>query len=137
LKKALMNKQHQPGYMLLFIGMDWTNGLSPEQVQQVAGEWMAWFRRLVEEGKATAGHPLALEGKVVGKNRSVTDGPYAEAKEAVGGYFLLDVPTFDDAVAIAQQCPGLPYGARVEVRPVLTLCPLSGVPVEKEIAVAK
>jgi hypothetical protein len=130
-----MDTQHQPGYMLLFIGQDWTNGLSPEHAQKIAGDWMAWFRRLVEEGKATAGHPLALEGKVVsGKNRTVTDGPFAEAKEAVGGYFLLDVATFDEAVAIAQQCPGLPYGARVEVRPVLTQCPLSGVKVEEEAA---
>jgi hypothetical protein len=115
----------QSGYMLLFVGMDWQKGLSPEQTQKVSEEWMAWFKRLTEEGKAVAGHPLGVEGKSVsGKNRIVTDGPFAETKEAIGGYFMLDVGTIEEAVAIAQQCPGLPYGAKVEVRPVLSNCPL-------------
>jgi hypothetical protein len=55
----------------------------------------------------------------------VSDGPFAESKEAIGGYFLLDVPTMEEAVAIAQECPGLPYGARVEVRPVAAECPVA------------
>jgi hypothetical protein len=122
-----MNTQNknQTGYMLLFVGMDWHKGLSPEQTQKVSEDWMTWFKRLNEQGKAVAGHPLGYEGKSVsGKNRTVTDGPFAEAKEAIGGYFMLDVATMDEAVAIAQQCPGLPYGAKVEVRPVLSECPL-------------
>jgi hypothetical protein len=87
---------------------------------------MAWFKKLTVEGKAVAGHPLGFEGKSVsGKNRTVTDGPFAESKEAVGGYFMLDVATMEEAVAIAQQCPGLPFGAKVEVRPVLSECPLA------------
>lgn len=111
--------------MLLFVGVDWHKGLSPEQTQKVSGEWMSWFKRLTEQGKAVAGHPLGFEGKSVsGKKRTVTDGPFAEAKEAIGGYFMLNVATMDEAVAIAQQCPGLPYGAKVEVRPVLSECPL-------------
>jgi hypothetical protein len=120
-----MNAQHQTGYMLLFVGMDWHKGLSPEQTQKVSEDWMAWFKRLNEQGTAVAGHPLGCEGKSVsGKNRTVTDGPFAETKEAIGGYFMLDVATMDEAVVIAQQCPGLPYGAKVEVRPVLSECPL-------------
>ncbi|MDD5139025.1 MAG: YciI family protein [Verrucomicrobiales bacterium] len=121
-----MSTQNQTGYMLLFVGMDWHKGLSPEQAQTVSEAWMAWFKRLNELGKAVAGHPLGGEGKSVsGKNRTVTDGPFAEAKEAIGGYFMLDVATMDEAVAIAQQCPGLPYGAKVEVRPVLSECPMA------------
>jgi hypothetical protein len=123
----------QSGYMLLFVGMDWQKGLSPEQTQKVSEEWMAWFKRLTEEGKAVAGHPLGVEGKSVsGKNRIVTDGPFAETKEAIGGYFMLDVGTIEEAVAIAQQCPGLPYGAKVEVRPVLSNCPLERVSKSEE-----
>ncbi|HTB85315.1 MAG TPA: YciI family protein [Candidatus Sulfotelmatobacter sp.] len=115
--------KNQHGFMLLFVGMDWHKGLSPEQMQKVADDWMAWFKRLTEQGKAVSGHPLAFEGKsVAGKNAQVTDGPFAEAKEAVGGYFMLDVATMDEAVAIARQCPGLPFGAKVEVRPVLAQC---------------
>ena len=123
-----MSEQGKNGYMLIFRGTDWHNGLSPEQMQQVAGQWMAWFKRLTDEGKAVAGNPLERTGKIVsGKNgRVVADGPFAESKEAIGGYFLLNVATEDEAVAIARQCPGLPYGAKVEVRPVMEQCPLSG-----------
>lgn len=124
-------------YMLIFRGTDWHNRLSPEEMQRVASDWMAWFKRLTEQGKAVAGNPLEREGKIVfGKNgRVVADGPFAESKEAIGGYFLLKVDSLDEAVAIAQECPGLPHGAKVEVRPVMDQCPLAGEALpEKELA---
>src|SRR5690348_4659328 len=120
-----MSTQNQNGYMLLSRGNDWINGLTPEEKQKVTDQWMSWFRRLTDEGKAVAGNPLEREGKIVsGKNKAVSDGPFAESKETIGGYFLLKVRTMDEAVAIAQQCPGLPHGIRVEVRPVASECPL-------------
>lgn len=123
--------------MLIFRGTDWYKGLSPEQMQQVADRWMAWFNGLKEEGKCVAGNPLEREGKIVsGKSRAVSDGPFAEAKETIGGYFLLKVTTLDEAVAIAQQCPGLPYGIRVEVRPVAGECPM-GVEARAEMQLAQ
>jgi hypothetical protein len=113
------------GFMLLFVGMDWHKGLSPEEMQNVSNQWMAWFQGLVKEGKCVAGHPLEREGKTVsGKNVRVVDGPFAESKEAIGGYFLLNVATMDEAVAIARQCPGLRHGAKVEVRQLRAECPL-------------
>jgi hypothetical protein len=120
-----MSDQSENGYLLLFRGTDWHKGLSPEQMQQVVGDWMKWFERLTREGKVAGGNPLENEGKVVtGKGgKFVADGPFAEAKEAIGGYFLLTVKTEDEAVAIAQQCPGLPHGAIVEVRPIAGICP--------------
>ena len=60
-----MNSQTQtkaPQYMLLFRGNDWQKGLSPEEMQKVAGQWMAWFERLMAQGKVTAGSPLEKEG---------------------------------------------------------------------------
>ena len=113
-------------YMLLFRGNDWHKGLSPEEMQKVAGQWMAWFNRLTDQGKALAGSPLENQGKIVsGHNgRIVADGPFAESKEAIGGYFLLQVKTLDEAVAIAKECPGLAYGIKVEVRPVAEQCPM-------------
>jgi hypothetical protein len=121
-----LQNQNQNGYMLLFRGNDWIKPLSPEEKQKVTDEWMAWFKRLTEQGKAVAGNPLEREGKVVsGKNRVVSDGPFAESKEAIGGYFLLDVPAMDEALAIAKECPGLPYGVKVEVRPVAAECPVA------------
>jgi hypothetical protein len=124
----IMSTETKNGYMLIFRGTDWHKGLSPEEMQQVSDRWMAWFKRLTEQGRAIAGNPLEPTGKMVsGKNgRVVADGPFAESKEAIGGYFLLKVNSLDEAVAIAQECPGLPYGAKVEVRPVMDQCPLSG-----------
>jgi len=117
-------------YMLIFRGNDWHKGLSPEEMQEISSQWMAWFKRLCEEGRAVAGNPLEPTGKIVsGANAKVVDGPFAESKEAIGGYFLLKVNSMDEAVAIAKQCPGLPYGAKVEVRPVMDQCPMSGQPV--------
>lgn len=122
-----MNTQTNDGYMLIFRGNEWHKGLSPEDMQKVSEQWMAWFKGLMEQGKAVAGNPLAPKGKIVsGKSGLlVADGPFAESKEAIGGYFLLKVDSMDEAVVIAQQCPGLPHGAKVEVRPVMAQCPLS------------
>jgi hypothetical protein len=115
----------QNGCLLVFRGTDWYQGLSPEQMQQVADQWMAWFNRLKNEGKAVAGNPLEPGGVVVsGKNGVVSDGPFAESKETIGGYFLLKVPTLEEAIAIARQCPCLPYGIRVEVRAIAPECPI-------------
>ena len=111
-------------YLLLFRGNVWDRGLSPAQLQKVVSDWMAWFERLKAEGKCTGGHPLETEGKVVsGRNgHIVADGPFAESKEAVGGYFYLQVADENEAIEIARDCPGLEYGAVVEVRPVADIC---------------
>src|SRR5437660_607903 len=73
--------QNQNGYMLLFRGTDLRKGLSPEELQKVTDNWMNWFKRLTEEGKAVAGNPLEREVKIVaGKDRVVSDGRFAESK---------------------------------------------------------
>jgi hypothetical protein len=111
-------------YMLLFRGNIWDKGLSPEQLQKVVSDWMAWFEGLKEQGKCTGAHPLEREGKLVSGNqrRNDADGPFAESKEAIGGYFYLQVADENEAIEIAKQCPGLEYGAVVEVRPVADVC---------------
>ncbi len=72
-------------------------------------------------------NPLYAEGKLVsGANgRIVVDGPFAESKEAIGGYFLVSVSGEEEAVAIAKQCPLLEHGSVVEVRPVAPECPIA------------
>ena len=119
-----MNTQAQNEYMLLFRGTHWDKDLSPEEVQKMVTQWYAWFERLTQEGKCKAGHPLEREGRIVSgrTGRTVADGPFAESKEAIGGYFLLAVDDLDEAVEIAKQCPGLDYGIDVEVRPVAEQC---------------
>jgi hypothetical protein len=112
-------------YMLLFRGTDWQNTLAPEQTEQARTDWYAWFERLMQEGKCTGGHPLLTEGKLISGKHGLTilDGPFAESKEAIGGYFYLQVADENEAIQIAQQCPGLEYGCVVEVRPVGERCP--------------
>ena len=111
-------------FMLLFRGTEWHKGLSPEEIQQVVDQMKAWFDRLTAEGKAKAGKPLFHEGKIVSqkKGRSVVDGPFAESKEAIAGFFLLQVDSLDEAAEIAKEFPALEYGATVEVRPVAPEC---------------
>jgi hypothetical protein len=120
-----MHENTKSEYMLLFRGTQWDRDMSPEQMQRAAGHFMAWFESLKATGKATAGQPLQREGRVITKNgRTISDGPYAESKEAIGGYFLLNVTSMEEAVQIAKGCPGLDVGITVEVRPVAERCPM-------------
>jgi hypothetical protein len=111
-------------YMLLFRGTHWDTNLSPEELQNVMSQWTAWFDRLVEHGKIKSAHPLMDEGKIVSwkKGQTVADGPFAESKEAIGGYFLLEINDLEEALEIAKECPTLKYGMTVEVRPVAQMC---------------
>ena len=112
-------------YMLLFRGTHWDKSLSPEELQNVMSQWTVWFDRLTQQGKIKSAHPLVDEGKIVAwkKGQTVADGPFAESKEAIGGYFLLQVCDLDEALEIAKECPVLRYGMTVEVRPVAAMCP--------------
>ena len=87
----------------------------------------AWFDRLTESGKLKAAQPLMREGAIVsGKTgRVVADGPFAESKEAIGGYVLVQVNSLNEAIAIAKSCPTLRFGMEVEVRPVAEECPMT------------
>ncbi len=113
-------------YMLFFRGPDWDAGLSPEELQQAMNKVMGWFEGLQAQGKVKGGQPLAAESRFISiqKRGLVSDGPFVEAKEAVGGYLLLDAESMEEAVAIAEKCPTLKYGITIEVRPVLEECPI-------------
>ena len=121
-----MNTQNQNGYMLLYRTDEWYNRLSHEELQKLIAQNQAWFERLTAQGKAKPGRALERSGTIVSEKngRFVTDGPFAESKEAVGGYLVLDVETIEEAIAIAQSSPGLAYGGSIEVRPLSEECPL-------------
>ena len=112
-------------YLLLFRGSDWDRSLSPADLQKTMSRFLAWFERLSTDGTLKVGQPLLDDARIVsGRNgRTVADGPFAESKEAVAGYFLINARDIDEAVAIAQQCPTLEHGGIVEVRPVAAECP--------------
>lgn len=111
--------------MLLFRGNIWDKKLSPEELQQSMSKWTRWYDQLVQQGKIKSAHPLMPEGRVISqkKGQPVADGPFAESKEAIGGYFFLQQSNLDEAVRIAKKCPLLEYGMTVEVRPVAEQCP--------------
>lgn len=112
-------------FLLLFRGSDWDRNLSPAELQKTMSGFVAWFERLNAAGTLKAGQPLLDEARIVsGGNGLVADGPFAESKEAVGGYFLIEAASMDEAVAIAQECPTLRCeGFAIEVRPVAEECP--------------
>jgi hypothetical protein len=96
---------------------------SPEQMQKTMQKWVAWFKDLTAKGHIKdPGHPLEPTGKVVkGQQKSVHDGPYAEAKDLVGGYTLVEAKDLTQAVELSKGCPILDVGGSVEVRPVRAL----------------
>lgn len=115
-------------FLLLFrnAGPDTHAHLTAEQRVALTRQWNDWYDSLAREGKVQHGRPLGLGGRVVAgvQGERVTDGPYAEGKEVVGGYFFLTVADLDEATGIARRCPGLALGLTVEVRPVAEVSPV-------------
>ena len=121
-----MNTQNQNGYMLLYRNGEWYNRLSHAELQELINQNKPWFEKLTAQGKAKPGRALERKGAIVSgvNGHIVTDGPFAESKEAIGGYLVLDVGTIEEAISIAQSSPGLAYGGSIEVRPLAEECPL-------------
>ena len=94
---------------------------SPEDDQKIVAKYVAWREKLASEGKLSGGHKLHDEGGkwMTGRKGAVqvTDGPYAEAKEVLGGLFIIKADNYEQAVAISKECPHLEYG-RIELRAV-------------------
>ncbi|MEZ4702562.1 MAG: YciI family protein [Rhodothermales bacterium] len=107
-------------FMLIFRGPDYTEAAyTAEESQAAMGKWFAWVDALKAQDRYVAGEALMPGGKTVGANNHVTDGPFAESKELVGGFFVIRATDVDDAVA---QCGGFPdydIGGSVEVREVV------------------
>jgi hypothetical protein len=108
-------------FTYLFRGRDIS--ASPEEMQKSMEKWVAWFKDLGAKGHIKdPGHPLERTGKVVsGKQKVVTDGPFAEAKDVVGGYIIVEAKDLANAAELAKDCPILHVGGSVEVRPVQKL----------------
>lgn len=96
---------------------------SPEQSERIMQKWVAWMKELGEKGHLKdRGQPLELTGKVVaGKQKVVTDGPYAESKDLVGGFSLVEAKDLAQAAELSKGCPIFESGGLVEVRPVMNM----------------
>jgi hypothetical protein len=118
------NNQKSTGeHLLLIRGTHWNSSLSPAELQRIMTDFYGWVEGLQKRGVLRGAQPLMEEGRLVsGAQSLVTDGVFAESKEAIAGYFLLGVASTDDAVRLAQACPILAHGAQIEVRPIADLC---------------
>ena len=94
---------------------------SPEQIQASIKKWQDWIGGIAAQGKFVSTQRLGSSGKVLKPGDVVTDGPYAELKEMVGGFLILKADALDEAVELAKGCPVLEYGGHVEVRDLMAV----------------
>jgi hypothetical protein len=99
------------------------SGSSPEGMQQTMQKWVTWLKDLGQKGHVKdQGQPLEPTGKLVtGKQKAVTDGPFAETKDLVGGYTLIEARDLQEAVDLSKGCPIFEFDGAVEVRPVMKM----------------
>jgi hypothetical protein len=102
-------------YLVLSRGQ-WDTDKTAEEVQAAIDAFYVWYERLVAEGRFARGHRLTREGKVVTRQR-IADGPFAEAKELVGGYWIVRAPSLDAAAELMSHNPTIACGLAMEVRP--------------------
>lgn len=108
-------------YLLLFRGGDGAEmRQQPEAWQAHMQKWMEWMGGLAQNGLLVSAQPLDTSGRqITGTEKLVTDGPFMEGKEMVGGYLMCKADDYDSAVAIAKNCPILEFAdGKVEVREV-------------------
>ena len=107
-------------FMLLLRGGVSNRDLSPDQLQRQIERYMNWIEQLRRDGHFVAGEPLDETGKVLSGNdgNTITDGPFTESKEAVGGYFIIRANDLEAAVQLAKGCPIFRNHGTVEVRPI-------------------
>ena len=106
-------------FMLLIRGDEGVlAAMSPTEIEATLGAYFAWTDRLRAEGRLLGSEELQRGGRVIqpGADGLLTDGPYIETKEGIGGYYLITAADEDEAVAVARDCPAFGHGAYVEVR---------------------
>lgn len=110
-----------PSFLYIFRG-DGMKRMSPQELQQSMQKWGAWIQQLSQQGHFKAGDPLETGGRVVrGKKKAVTDGPYAESKDLVGGYLLIEARNLDEATELSRGCPIFDNDGTVEIRPIASM----------------
>jgi hypothetical protein len=110
-----------PGFMLLLHqSPNKFRDLSPEEMQRLLARYTAWRQELIKQNRLRGGEKLTNDGgrrlRMQGNQISVTDGPYSEATEVLGGFFAIEAENYDEAVAVARTCPHLTGAQWIEVR---------------------
>lgn len=110
-------------FMMLFRNEERTEqefaNMTPEELQTQIKLWQDWIGGIAAQDKFVGTNALGMQGKIVKANNVVTDGPYIEMKEMVGGYIIVKADDIDDAVRLSEGCPTLAVGGSVEVRDVM------------------
>ncbi len=94
---------------------------SPEQMQESIRQWQDWIGGIAEQGKFVGTNRLGFQGKTLKANNVITDGPYAEVKEIIGGYVIVKANSLNEAFEMAKGCPILNIGGNVEVRDIMAI----------------
>jgi len=102
-----MNEQVPPSEYLVISRGQWDKDISREEIQNAIDQFYVWLGRLVDEGKMKTGQRLANAGKTVSRKNVVTDGPFGEAKEVIGGYWFIVAGSLEEAAKIAAGNPCL------------------------------
>jgi len=108
-------------FMMIFIGANYEElGLSSEQLQGQMSKWWAWGSKMEEAGILKGGNALQATAKrISGSARTLSDGPFVEGKELVGGYYIVQAENADAVVEVAQDYPDYDLGGTVEIREVM------------------
>lgn len=113
--------------LLLFDDPTEYSEMSPSQLQDLLARYMAWNQKMRGSGKVVGGHKLREEGGRNLKSEAgkvvVRDGPYAELREVIGGYFILDAADYNEAVEIASSCPHATSRGSMQLREIQVMGP--------------
>ena len=115
-EKIRVSENHEHREFLVLSRGRWDESQSPAQIQAAIDAFYAWYDSLVKAGRVVSGSRLGRQARLVSQT-SVTDGPFAESKEVIGGYWILIANDLDEAAALAGQNPCLACGLTFEVRP--------------------
>lgn len=108
--------------LLLHEDVEKMSALSPKEMQELARAHMSWADKLAEEGHLIAGDGLQEKSVLItGKEGIIKDGPFMEAKEIIGGYYLLQADDLETVVELARGCPTHSYGGTTEIRPIMAM----------------
>jgi len=117
-----MSEQPPPAEYLVIARGQWDESLSRDEIQNVIDRFYSWLDRMVNEGKMKRGQRLTSEGRTVARRKVITDGPFGESKEVIGGYWFIVANNLDEAAQIATGNPCLDCGLFFEIRPIDPQC---------------
>jgi hypothetical protein len=113
-----MSERTSPAEYLAISRGQWDKNCSRDEIRSAIDQFYVWLNRLVNEGKMKRGQRLKYEGKTVARQNAITDGPFGESKEVIGGYWFILADNLDEAAELAKGNPCLACGLSLEIRPI-------------------